>query len=491
MKCDEGRPACQKCVRGNRKCVGVGYSTPAPTVAFRPLHPEPVIPTTMEQSLSHYFHTQVIALTMDEFNVELWRYSLPQVTHSMTAVWHASNAMAGISWAQNAKANLAPGVVSNLTKESTRQYSQSIKALMKITESDHLSDENKTTILLTNILYVIYNLYFADGVAALAVHFRSCQLIRSWRFWECVKAPWASELAAQVLYYYVRIDNMLNDIWLRPRNEPHAWHEAFIALQQCKLTPTMGAYLEMEMLWNDARAVFSSLPFQPTMDDIETARSQRLAIQQRYTSWSRQYTELFASMPLLTPMRRAAVEVWRVLLKVLLEVDLDRFENLWDEVGWDQFEDEFEFVVDLVETAIKEEGNSWGYEVQLAPQLWKSLHFVVKTCREPVLRRRAAILLRIMMFLGMDQVPEDPRAPADDKELTPIQRLIGLEEAGWRKGDSGIKGEPVPGCECVRDEFICNLHRVASVSTGLDGEGSLKVTFATVGDLLYNKQCDI
>lgn len=467
--------------------MGVGYSSSLPSPAAQPSHhPHAVIPTTLERSLSHYFHAHVVAHTTDDFNVELWRRSLPQVMHSTAAVWHASNAIAGLSWSQSSTAKLVPSAVARLQGESNRQYSQSIREVMEMTRAPKLSAEAKTTILLTNMLLGIHALYSEDGGAALALHARSCQLIRHWRFWECVKAPTVAELACQVLCYYIRLDDMLDYCLLWPRDRSDSWQEALDWLHQGPLTSTMRAYLEIEALWANAQNIIDGLPFRPTSDDIATAYTALAALYQDFQIWDATYPDLVATMPGSSPIHVAVLDACRLLLHMLFTADLDRCAGLWDETFWDLLEADFMRLLNLVDAAISEQSgaNRWVYEVQFTPLLWKSLHFVARKCRAPALRRRAATLLQMSFFPGMDMPTDAPPARAEDPNAGPLRRLIMREESGWCADEEAS----MDGCVCVRGRFVCNLHRVAGIRTRREGAGPRKVGYVTVGDLLRGRE---
>ncbi|KAJ3497478.1 hypothetical protein NLG97_g1878 [Lecanicillium saksenae] len=453
---------------------------------YQPSHPEPVTPTTTEQSLSHYFHTQVSALTLDEFDIDLWPSLLPQVTHSMTAVWHASNAIAGLSWTRKSGTNLSPNAASKLDREGSLQYSASIKHILQTIERGNLTAEDKTMVLLTNILYAIYVMYSGDGKNALAIHERSCQLIRSWKFWQCVTSGTVSQLAAQVLCYFIRLENSFSYRWMIPRDETVNWQEAHTCLQSAPLATNLHAYIKVEFLWSEMQAMIFKLPLRPSKKDIEAFDTYRSVLYEEFTTWDIKYAALLAALRSASPVRRVAIEVWHILMNVLFQLDFHSYEDLWDETCWDKFEQDFKRVLDIVEKALEDEHRkgAWAYEVQIAPTIWNYLHFTTTVCRMPTLRRRSAQLLRRAMFIGMREIPADIRIVSSGNKASTLQQLIDLEESGWYEDleaiSSGSRGE----CTCIAAKFVCNFHRVAKVCTRRDTSGRVQITFITVSDIL-------
>ncbi|KAF1739532.1 putative transcriptional regulatory protein [Beauveria bassiana] len=487
IKCDEGKPSCLQCIKAKRQCVGYLTNT---VLITQPRHSTPVDPTMTELSLNHYFNHKFMKSIHDGFNAELWGYSLPQATASLAPIWHASNAVAGLAWSRNPRASLAPNVIALLNKESTMQFSASIQHVLTLTRNPNLSVHDKTTILLANVLFCLHALQTEDTKGALDIVTQSCRLIRQWKFWESIdQEQWSSTCSTQVFYYFVKMEGTFLES--QPENNRAAsilWQHALEWLVHRPITSLIRAYLEVELVWTTLQETLHNLPLRPSKKDVGAA-SRKLSSMRSYTAAVTKKTmPIVESAATGNVIHGTILNVRFVLIDAILKIDLARFKSGWDETLWDEHEPAFRTVVDMLKTALEEAGDPRGWDptqVQFAPALARALNFVARVCREPVLRRRAANLLRVAL-VGVARINVDLGSPEVNEETYSyllVDDLIKLEEQAWHDADT--PGNCTKGAPCILDKFICNEHRVAKVQARPKGPGWNEFTFITVGDVRF------
>lgn len=433
-----------------------------------------VVPTSRELALSHYFRNRIKYTCPDELNAELWQKILPQMSHGAAVVWHAVNALAGSVWARDVGAGLAVEAAETFKKESIRQHSMCVRYLLITTQSPHVSAQEKTIVLLANAVLRLCHLDL-DDTRFFQLVGRNHELIWHWKIWEHINSNSLSTLVTQILLNGLKSEGMRRESqFLMPVRPAFNWHEAIACLQKRAISSAVEAYIEIQMIWSSVQAALDGMPVQPSGIDITSAYSERSALQRSFAAWEMRYYTLISMGCNISRVHLAVIEARRVLLTILFRINLSRFSGLWDETCWDEFEPSFRTALLLIESILVPNDQQKHY---FTPLLWNCLNFIARACRRPILRRRAAALLQASL---RDAFPSLPAGQGrEDSWYILVDFIISLEEAGWDECNEARK--------CVRDEFICNMHRVARIHTE-QPEGKCAVfIFRTVGDILNGR----
>ncbi|KAJ3494706.1 hypothetical protein NLG97_g3906 [Lecanicillium saksenae] len=404
-----------------------------------------VVPTSLELATAHYFHNRLKHTCWDEFNKELWQQTMPQTSHSSAVIWHALNSLAGSMWAHDINANPPADTVQTFQRESRRQFSLCIKHILEITQSSRTSPQEKTIILLAN---VALSMAIREDMVDLFTEMqgKSHGLIRLWKFWQHIDSD---EQATQVMYFWLKSEGMHRESqFLIPTKPVVTWHEAIAHLQERPLSSATRAYIELQMIWSSVQAILDSMALQPMKTDISSVHKKRSTLRCYFEVWETRYDDLLSSSCSISRIQLAVLGARRNLLGVLFSLDLTRFHDLRDETCWDEFEPCFWSTFLLIESALAldDQGKS-----PFTPLLMNSLNFIARVCRKPVLRHRVANLLQVCLSASFANNPIT--AGSEDGPHALVSHIIDLEEGGWIECNEGAQ-------RCVRDEFVCNMHRV-------------------------------
>lgn len=399
--------------------------------------------------------------------------------HNVEAIWHGSNAIASLSMSHRVSDD-------GSAKESTRQYSMSMKHILEITQAPSITAKNKAIVMLANVLYGVYALFNGDTVANMVLHEKTRRLIRHWKFWECTGCESVSDLSMQLLHHFLK-SSTLRQGALFISSEPPAqtWLEAIIWFQARPLGSITQAYVEFEMICISLRATLDNLPFRPTKTDIVVAAAGRTVLRQHFEIWERRYRALRCIRP-LNALHVYIFKVRSILADILFKLDLDKAEHLWDETCYDACDAEFTQAFLVLEEALAEESKATRraeFDTQFAPSLYKSLTFISKTCRRPVLRRDAIALLRHSLTVAQGRLSNISGNPV--MEFIADQ-IIDLEEIAWR--DEAARDDCGKDSKCIKDQFVCNMHRVTRVLAPREiPERNVDYTLLTTGDVVNNR----
>lgn len=486
VKCDETKPICMQCKRTNRSCI-----VPSVPTSLSQL---PQVPSTSENwatidaKLDQYFMANISSIASDEFNCEFWQHHVLQARVALPAVRLASNALACLKWTRNPKVNLSYMFTQSLDVKSSQSYSASIKYVFDLMQAPHPSPEEKTTVLLASIFYYRYAL---DWNSIWAIISKSCQLIRYWRYWECLDSDSVSGLASHILYYFVKAERArqesLCEAPARPINT--SWLEAIMWLQRKPLNSTVHAYLEVEMIYISLRGIMENLPFRPLKRQIATASAERATLFQCFKLWERRLMRSRSSFSKCYSIQVAIIDVRRTLVDILFKVNLEDFVGLWSETCWDGFEREFACALGLVESVLAEacDTTCQAYnDIHYTPSLYKSLTFIARFCRSTTIRHRAADIVRVAIPTALSRsyvtVPVKSRDHKPFVKPMVVDFLISVEESAWTRPAAFF--ECSAGKGCIRHEYVCNMHRVARISHLPFPDRIPEFTFCTVADLV-------
>ncbi|KAJ3493283.1 hypothetical protein NLG97_g4825 [Lecanicillium saksenae] len=429
------------------------------------LSPTHVTSKSTELELNHHFRTRMVQIFLDELNAEFWQRSVLQASHSEAAVWHASNSVAGFTWAQDLSRRGELDAANRMVKESIKQRGLSIKRTHLMAQSPRLSAQAMAVMLVASALLSLTPPAPGSSQDSSQILLeQSFQLVRYWRFWENVDSGPSSTLATHLLYYFVKGERMMQESALETRQEPlDTWYEAISWLQRHPLTSAVRAYVELEMIWSSVRSILERLPFKPTTADVASAIKTRSILGRKFAVWEARFDALPSSTVMVTSRGRAVLSARCNLLKISLRLDLSKFTGLWDEICGDEFFPEFSDTLDLLLLGLAEDDGSRSQSQDahaFSPLHWNALNFIARVCREPLLRCRAASLLgaslRAMVRSKLPATAEETSIGGKSNSPLLADRIIELEEGAYT--DCCSKPQ-----KCRRGQYICNMHRVARV----------------------------
>ncbi|KAJ6779358.1 hypothetical protein PWT90_04023 [Aphanocladium album] len=491
IKCDEAKPVCTQCSKSNRPCLS--SSSQAPLGLSPPVLPRPQAWSDLDVRLDQYFIASISSIACDEFNHDFWQHYVLQARAALPAVRHASNALACLKWTRNSNANLDYTFKKFLETESGRNYSLSIKQIFDIMQAPSPSPEEKTTVLVASIFYYRYALNW-DSIWGVIT--KSCQLIRLWKYWECLDSGHISSLASQVLYYFVKAQRAFEESFCvtRKQTTSNSWLEAILWLQAKPPTYAMHAYLEMEMLYMSLRGIMEGLPFRPSKIQVEAAATERRALHNCFQKWDERFQSTAHPLPPQYRIHAAVVNVRRALVDILFQINLQKFYNQWSETCWDDFDHDFAQALGLIESILAEacDITTQAYrDIHYTPSLYKSLIFIARFCRKSALRHRAVDIVHAAMTNALARsYVTNIQSPRDKSPLVNtlnVDKLIALEESAWTNENAGA--ECSTSKRCIRNEFVCNMHRVARVSFWPEQDKSAdRFQFSTVADITHGRK---
>ncbi|KAJ3478102.1 hypothetical protein NLG97_g8665 [Lecanicillium saksenae] len=474
IKCDEVSPICQQCRRAKRECLR--YSMGAPPLQ---ISTAVVVPTAMELSLNHFFRTLVVHVGVDEFNDDITRHQILQAAHNLPSIWHASNAVAASWWLNSGVDRPTNDYAARLRNEIDAQELASTRYLLPIAWSSIMSEEQKTTILLTNLLLVMHVRSNESAVKFMDVQATSFGLIRYWRFWESINSSPVAALATQALFCWVKIARGLRECLLTTSYQPgDDWHEAIACLQGWPLSTPMRAWIEIDMIWATTRSLLEGFSFQPRRQEIEAVQAKRSALYHHFIQWGARIDALSAHTLARDSIQFTALHARRILTAILFKLDLGKFEGLWDETCWDGCTNDFAAAVNCIASVQNKSASWYGRELHVTGSISSSLHFIARFCRDPIIRRTALETMRAGMFTAVGSFSGDV-GEEEKKQMTSnflIDDIIAHEEMAWAYCTE------TPACR--RGTFICNAHRVAAIYAKELCIMRYEFTCFTVGDLL-------
>ncbi|KAJ6781506.1 hypothetical protein PWT90_08092 [Aphanocladium album] len=499
VKCDEGKPLCRRCVGSGNACEGYELPDAAPVMIMTsPLWrvgAPSAKPPPAELELSWYFRRHLLTTDHDEFSLDLWRGLVAQAADSQAAMWHATNAVAAIGLYRSRPAEPAgEDAAAALYQQGLRQYSLSLYQISDlIKHSRMLAAEEQTAVLLANCLLAHCCLSYGDyvGVFSLAVH--SSQLIHYWRYWQHVNIGPAALYASYVILQNIKVEPIfreVREVRIRGRTRPTTdWTTALIDVQQRPCLSLTDIYMELEMMWATLRGIVTQMPLWPTSDELRRAELKRDTVKSCLARWDARYGALEkADAPrqirALHATIQRALAVRRIMVGVLLKISIGTAGVCWDDTCWDVCEADFRRALAVAEDApschypptgdeqVQQEQQQRAAGPSAKPRpysalLWKCLHTIACVCRHPTIRRDAAAILQRQLYnIG----------PTDPQPHSLWGEILALEEAAWKT------------CSvCVRDEYVCNQHRVVRIVARQLTAGLTEKRLLTVGDLLHGK----
>ncbi len=516
VKCDETKPTCARCIQGRLNCV---YESPTADLAAhqsldcnmlpgnQPLvfvSPSQIKATDLEHRLFHYYLLEVADHMADTANRPLWAVHLPRAAKQQPAVWHACVSVAALHQRQWFATADVPDLAlrerrrGELYTTSLRQYHKSLRSLIKIapSASGSIDLEAQIAMLGANVLFITGAIQRGEMLECVTHLTNAFKLIHLWRFWEPVlnmSSPRRRSASiipnmAMVLFY-VQMDGLALESLPPALLWPWQWEHAVISSLQRPITSLLQALLEIEMIWIGIKDLFNAIPLRCSHTQRTFFANRRAVIRAYFQQWAARLDEFETSMSVASEMNGAllaTLEVRRIVVGIMFRVDVHAFETCWD-----AFEPDFEEAVsliaslegDLSQTALK--GRTVGRPGRKAPcsftpSLTKSLYFLAKVCRSPVLRRRI-----IQLFVEHRQNERIVTEKQDSAYFVQSTlAVMKVEEGAWVVSDAQRPAD----CSCIVNSFICNSHRVFRYGIVYTAGNTAVVSLSTVDDIICGRE---
>jgi hypothetical protein len=169
VKCDEQRPACQKCLSTGRKCEGYNNNREWIVVVAPPLPITDGFEDDRSRRHFDYFRTQAVYELSWFFNGGYWGRLVLQESHNSAAVRHAVVALACSH--EDFKEISQAAAQAPQYAYAAQQYSKAIRNLIKETSDD--AHESRLKALVCGLLFISIETLRGNNTAALN-HLEGC-----------------------------------------------------------------------------------------------------------------------------------------------------------------------------------------------------------------------------------------------------------------------------------------------------------------------------
>ncbi|KAF2716761.1 hypothetical protein K431DRAFT_256944 [Polychaeton citri CBS 116435] len=161
LKCDEGQPSCQRCIKAGRTCKQrssvsedlkiVQYNKGSPSMA-RSLQPDA---DAIEQRHFEFFRTRTAPEMSSVHYHERWLAHLFRVAYNEPAIYHAAAAVGALH--ENFEQGLAlPQPMNPVLQQPLRQYTKAINKLMEAMNGHGINRDNQDTALLACLMFCAF-----------------------------------------------------------------------------------------------------------------------------------------------------------------------------------------------------------------------------------------------------------------------------------------------------------------------------------------------
>lgn len=409
VKCDEGKPACNRCINTGRNCDGYA-SQPRKQEKASPIHPDrqlAILPGSAKErhSIDFFFHHTAKNIS-GYFDPSFWDHHIMRLGHSEPAIRHA---VVAISTIHERAAGKCQATVTDMNDcFAIQSYNKAITCL-----TSQRSVESSLHIPLTAcVLFVCLEFFRGDVFAALR-HIQgglsilnSYQDSKSERRISATHSPTSSYSSNPVegdiiqaiksIFSQLHFVNALFDPTSSPTVAPSGG-----CLNPFSSTPlvftSVGQARQMRYdLGNRATALIMSASKAKYSMGISTEQiTDQYLLEVQFQRWTKAMDEFMVRQyqHMSSQEQKAA--------KVTMMHALSSWINLStcfspEEMVFDQYKDKFQKIVELADGIIRDGSrcpsqalNPFSFELGLIPPL----QFTVMKCRSPSVRRRALAIL--------------------------------------------------------------------------------------------------
>lgn len=422
IKCDELKPACQRCTSTGRKCDGYPVidareaSTPPVQARLQTPTPEPCLEmvrgTPQELRGLEFFHRRTSLGLGSFFDADVWMRLVPQMGHAEPAIKHAIIAIGSLHQARERETQVAgikmvsgwhgSGTSLLPAHEGGEKHSDSFatvqynKAIMHLSNNLRTSAGSVDLALMTCLLFICIEFLRGDAEPAMK-HFyggMSIALNALGRDRQSTPAPTIRRIEKYILPFFNRLELPaglmgLKLPWKYPVQLDEAVPEHFVDMTEVRdsLVHIMNIGMHFS---NDVKARKRSHTILP--DDIVKQN----AILQQVDVWQSRLESLLLSGD-FTAKEQVATKVLR-LHHIITKIWVSGC-TAADESVYDAFVDDFQTAIQLGEavhkvTAAKSDDREYPMTFLLDIESVSPLYIIATKCRHPQIRRRAIQLLR-------------------------------------------------------------------------------------------------
>ncbi|KAK3191677.1 hypothetical protein K4F52_002100 [Lecanicillium sp. MT-2017a] len=477
IKCDEGKPECNNCIRAAKSCHGNGYSdmraaaassTPlGNTQPSMALAPSRVKLNRQDLHAFNILRQKTMGQITGMFDRAFWTVDVLRASHVYPAIWHACLAISAMH------ERLALPATTSKDRETRRsrhafalgQYNTAIRHLVEIAAKPRLSDSDQETIVLASTLFT--GICCMDGdVTQAIIHARNgLGVFYQWqktrpsgvrgdyRTGRVLSSDTLTTLTAHVsLQVFDRtciVDNP----------PPHIPPELF----QCAETPFMSAnaaYQELvpiasTLLELSQDRILRRISTIHVEEDTTAAAALRDSYLAALRAWEGKFEEYLATRDPSSDDQHCILMLRLLWMCVTIYTqDRSSVEPGLTRREFEHYVPSFERFVELAEQLYEEQdaAETEGPPVfSFSLALCKFIFYVGLVCRSTRLRERLTSVLR-----------RNPRRDGVwDSEMVALvlEAVVAFEERTQREALMGTDCH----CECEVGVFACDEHRVAAV----------------------------
>ncbi|GIK03827.1 hypothetical protein Aspvir_007901 [Aspergillus viridinutans] len=413
VKCDEQQPECLQCVKTGRKCDGYDPKQTNPQAQQRTVV-DPVPETWTKPSADHrlvlrpgtreerqyieFFCTRTSHALSGFFDSDLWRYFLPQLSHSEAAIRHAVIALGALHQHLHivlSKDKCDPGrkIAPQNEQFIIQQYNSAIRHLVA-----QLSSANQVPhlTLIACCLFVCLEILGGQISKALDHIEAGLKILQRWESDPNGKLQ-SEGITRELTYTVVRWNTQLSK---------HGRKMISLNLGQLDTAKSV----EKQDAWSEISTARHSLDvlINRTMSFVEAVGNDRKtrgspwqvrrqqALLQDLAAWLRAFDNLMKRcgrrLKKTDPRGPVLLRIHHRSNQILVAVALSR-----DELIFDQLDDDFKAILayaeELIELNASLDKDALLTVFSLETGLISSLCYTASKCRNPVLRRKAISLL--------------------------------------------------------------------------------------------------
>jgi hypothetical protein len=397
VKCDEGKPICQRCTIGGRKCEYNAARAAPPrnviTVYLPPTQSQPVF-FFHDRGLD-FFHQNLAAKLDGQFDSKFWSKLVLQLSHSEPSIRHAVSAISVIY--QDVESSLRhPAGYVNANPEAQQEWNTAVKSLSARIEAY----PNSNLVPLVCCLLFTCIEFLRGNIESSMLHVQSgCNILAALRRNNDAAPDLGSNLSFNDLKaiedHIVPMFSRLNILCslagriTLPIHAPTAKENS----PQEDLTDSRQRLVEIShtCIRFIGEASTKAAMFQIDFDDIV----EQIKLQTRLDAWCDQLDKLLERMQATgNPAKEDAVSLLLVQYKVIY-IWL-RVCTTTEETATDSYHTDFEELVHYAELIAKSGvGMATPQPLSFDIQILAPLYYTALKCRHPTLRRRALEMLQL------------------------------------------------------------------------------------------------
>ncbi|ATY59184.1 C6 zinc finger domain [Cordyceps militaris] len=488
VKCDEGRPACTKCISTGRQCDGfeTAPEPPAPVLpsqhvlhALTPLYGQATAP---ERAMFDLFRTRTVTQVAGAFYQPFWHVDVLLAAQTQPALWHASLAMAAMyAWFETDDDDDDDMRAQTLRRDhyhfALRQYNAAIAHLVALAPrgQDAAAAE---VLLMASVLFTGLSSLRGDPREAMLHASHGLRVARQWQFVEKMEAAQPTPSAAllppkslvglvdgfEVQYMWTGARPPILRRGALPRAVPVAPFSS--ATEACfELQRLVGGLLTAVRSEKVRRTTTTAAAAAPVPDLRQPYRH-------ALSAWKVKFAQLKWSQRLRQTDHDCALvlDIWLCGAEIAARIDLRRYE-----LAWDAFAGRFRRIVRLARRLVADEAllrlEDRRPVYSFSPSVCEPLFMVASSCRDGALRREAMALLR-----------QRPRREG----IWDARLMAAIAEAKMRIEERGMAGEA--GCGCIPGVYICNTHRVFFMDIEFLPERAATAVMKTLHDVAMGSE---